>query len=135
MCRLGDEIINVRKFLSGAIAVVLAYVATSASGQELASPSAWLDKLDRQHRHLVSPEGHVRAKGRVDAVDDAPGTITLIADEMRSPDNTIWMPAMRMVFHVTNRLMLAGIRPGDIVEFEAARLRGAVMIVSLRKVS
>lgn len=71
----------------------------------------------------------------MDAVDDGPGTITLIANVMRSPDNTIWMLAMRMVFHATNRQMLTGIRPGDIAEFEAARLRGAVMIVGLRKAS
>lgn len=64
-----------------------------------------------------------------------PGTVRLIANAMRSPGNTIWMLAMRMVFHVTNRQMLTGIRPGDITEFEAARLRGAVMIVGLRKAS
>lgn len=44
------------------------------------------------------------------------------------------MLATRMVY-VTNRQMLTGIRPGDIVEFEAARLRGAVVIVGLCKAS
>jgi Cu/Ag efflux protein CusF len=110
-------------------------MSNAASGQETANPSDWLDRLDRQHRELVSQQGHVRAKGHVQAVDSGPGTITLIAEEMRSPDNTIWMPAMRMVFHVTNRQLLEGLRPGDLVEFEAAKLRGAVMIVALRKVN
>lgn len=126
---------GIRRSASGAVALLFVCVAAPASGQEIISPGAWLDRLDREHGQLVSPEGHVRAKGRVDAVDSGPGTITLITDEMRSPDNTVWMPPMRMVFHVTNRQMLAGIRPGDIVEFDAARLRGAVMIVSLRKAS
>ena len=118
-----------------ALALVLALASAPASGQETASPSDWLDRLDRHHRHLVSQQGHAHAKGHVQAVDAGPGTITLVADEMRSPDNTIWMPAMRMVFHVTNRQLLQGIRPGDSVKFEAARLRGAVMIVDLRKVN
>jgi Cu/Ag efflux protein CusF len=117
------------------VALILALASTSASGQDTANPSEWLDRLDRQHRDLVSQQGHVHAKGQVQAVDSGPGTVTLIAEEMRSPDNTVWMPAMRMVFHVTNRQLLQGIRPGDVVEFEAARLRGAVMIVDLRKLN
>ena len=118
-----------------AVALVLALMSNAASGQETANPSDWLDRLDRHHRHLVSQQGHAHAKGHVQAVDAGPGTITLVADEMRSPDNTIWMPAMRMVFHVTNRQLLAGLQPGNLIEFEAARLRGAVMIVDLRKLN
>jgi len=57
-----------------------------------------------------------------------------LTEQMESPDKTIWMTAMRMVFHVTNRRMLDGLRPGDAVEFEAARLRNAVMITNIRKV-
>jgi Cu/Ag efflux protein CusF len=120
---------------STAVALILALMSASARGQDAANPSEWLDRLDRQHRQLVSQEGHVHAKGQVQAVDTGPGTVTIVAEEMRSPDNTVWMPAMRMVFHVTNRQLLQGIRPGDSVKFEAARLRGAVMIVDLRKVN
>ncbi len=40
---------------------------------------------------------------------------------------------MPMVFHITNRKMLEGLRSGDAVEFEAARLRGAVMLTSIRR--
>jgi len=40
---------------------------------------------------------------------------------------------MEMLFHVTNRRMLKGLRPGDLMEFEAARLRNAVMITNIRK--
>ncbi len=118
-----------------AVALILALASSSATAQGTATPSEWLDRLDRQHRNLVSQQGHAHAKGHVQAVDSGPGTVTLIAEEMRSPDGTIWMPAMRMVFHVTNRQLLEGVRPGDLVEFEAAKLRGAVMIVALRKVN
>lgn len=120
--------------MPAACSVVVALAASAASGQQTVAPSEWLGMLDRQHRHLVSPEGHAQAKGLVEAIDSGPGIVTLISDEMRSADKTIWMPAMRMVFHVTNRQLLEGIRPGNRVEFEAARLKGAVMIVGLKKV-
>jgi Cu/Ag efflux protein CusF len=104
------------------------------NGQELTRPSDWLDKLDREHDRLVSKGGHVHARGQVQAIDIGPATVTILSEEMESPDKSIWMPAMRMVFHVTNRRMLEGLRPGDKVEFEAARLRNAVMITKIRKV-
>ena len=108
--------------------------AFSTNGQELTRPSDWLDKLDREHNRLVSKDGHVHARGQVQAIDIGPGTVTILSEEMASPDKSIWMPAMRMVFHVTNRRVLGGLRPGDKVEFEAARLRNAVMITKIRKV-
>jgi len=112
----------------------LALAIAPTNGQELTTPSAWLDKLDREHNHLISRAGHVHARGQVQAVDAGPGTVTILSEEMQSPDKSIWMPAMRMVFHVTNRRMLKGLRSGDAVEFEAARLRNAVMITNIRKV-
>lgn len=118
-----------------ALTLMLALASASASGQATVNPSEWLDRLDRHHRHLVSQQGHAHAKGHVQEIDAGPGTITLVAEEMRSADDTIWMPAMRMVFHVTNRQLLTALRPGDWVAFEAARLRGAVMIVDLRKLN
>lgn len=110
---------------STVLALILALTASSASGLDTANPSEWLDRLDRPHRDLILQQGHVHAEGHVQAVDSGPGTVTLIAEEMRSPDNTVWMPAMRMVFHVTNRQLLQGIQPEDLVEFEAVKLRGA----------
>lgn len=116
-----------------AIACSLAFGSFSALGQEHTTPSAWLDRLDREHNHLVSKGGHVHARGHVQAVDTDPGTVTIRSEEMESPDKSIWMPAMEMLFHVTNRRMLHGLRPGDAVEFEATRLRNAVMITNIRK--
>jgi Cu/Ag efflux protein CusF len=119
--------------LAVATFIAFASAALTAGGQELTGPSEWLDKLDRDHDNLVSKSGHAHARGKIEVIDSGPGTITLLAEEMESPDKSIWMPTMRMVFHVTNRRILEGLQPGDAVEFEAARLRGAVMITNIRK--
>jgi len=121
--------------LSAAAAwVLVGFAGFPTNGQELTRPSEWLDKLDREHNQLVSRAGHVHARGQVQAIDVDAAAVTVLSDEIESPDKSIWMPAMRMVFHVTNRRMLKGLRPGDAVEFEAARLRNAVMITNIRKV-
>lgn len=120
--------------MSAAIVCVVLTPMLSAHGQELLTPSGWLDKLDRDHDHLVSPAGHVHARGRVQAIDiQRPGSITILIDAVESADRTIRMPAMEMPFHVTNRRMLQGLRAGDVIDFEAARLKNAVMITNVRK--
>lgn len=112
---------------------ILALPGMNAAAQEFATPSAWLDQLDREHHKMVSPAGHVHATGHVEEVDIGPATIILWTGEIRSRDGSIWMPPMRMTFHATNRRMLRGLQPGDTVAFEAARLRNAVMITNIRK--
>lgn len=108
-----------------------------ASAQLLApTPSDWMDQLDREHRKLVSPSGHVHAKGQVRAIDLGSGaapSVTILTEDMESADGTIKMRAMEMPFHVTNRRMLKDLRPGDFVKFEVARLKNAVMITDIRK--
>lgn len=71
--------------------------------------------------------------GQIEAVDLDDGTITIRHVELQSPDKSIWMPAMRMVFHAINSGMLNGLHAGDRVDFEAVRLRNAVMLTRLRK--
>ena len=119
-----------------AITFGLATLFSPAVAQMLTpTPSEWMDKLDREHKHLVSPSGHVHARGQVQALDMGPGaaSVTILTEDMESPDGSIRMRAMEMPFHVTNPRMLKGLRPGDFVEFEAARLRNAVMITNIRK--
>lgn len=121
--------------ISSAIVSVVLTPIPSALSQEFLTLGDWLDKLDRDHNKLVSPAGHVHARGRVLDVDrERPGSITILIDAIESADKTIRMPAMEMPFHVTNRRMLQGLRPGDVVDFKAARLKNAVMITSVRKV-
>lgn len=122
--------------IAAAIACSLAFFAGSAVGQLLApTPSEWLEQLDREHNQLVSPAGHVQARGQVRAVDPGPGaaSVTILVEPMESSDRSIRMQAMEMPFHVTNRRMLKGLRPGDAVEFEATRLKNAVMVTNIRK--
>lgn len=120
--------------MSAAIVCLVLTPILSAHGQELLTPRGWLDKMDRDHNKLVSPAGHVHARGRVLEVDiELPGSITILIDAVESADRTIRMPAMHMPFHVTNRRMLQGLRAGDVVDFEAARMKNAVMITNIRK--
>lgn len=121
--------------MSSAIVSVVSTPVPSAYAQELLTPSDWLKKLDRDHNKMVSPAGHVHGRGRVQALDmERPGSITVLIDAIESADKTIRMPAMEMPFHVTNPHMLQGLRAGDVIDFEAARLKNAVMITSIRKV-
>jgi len=120
-------------FLAIAAPAALALSGLGAAAQEFGTPSAWLERLDRDHHRMVSPAGHVHASGRVEDVDAGPGTITLWTGEIQNSDRSIWMPPMLMKFHVTNRRLLRGLQPGDAISFEAARLRNAVMITSIRK--
>lgn len=120
-------------FFAIVINAVLTVAGLSARAQEFATPSAWLEQVDREHHKMVSPAGHAHATGQVEAVDAGPGTITLWTGEVQNRERSIWMPPMRMTFHVTNRRMLRGLQPGDTVAFTAARLRNAVMITDIRK--
>ncbi|MBX9824848.1 MAG: copper-binding protein [Xanthobacteraceae bacterium] len=113
--------------------VALPFAAGSVHGQQATSPSEWMNKLDREHNHLVSKEGHAHGRGQVEAVDPGGISVTILTEQMASADGTIWMPAMRMTFHVTNSAMLRDLRQGDRVEFRAARLRNAVMITDIHK--
>ncbi|MBI2738992.1 MAG: copper-binding protein [Rhodospirillales bacterium] len=104
-----------------------------ANSQQTMSPSEWLDKYDREHDEQIARAHHVHARGEVLGVDAGLGTVTILSEEMHRPDKTVSMPSMIMVFHVTNRAMLQGLESKDVVEFEAARLRNAVMITNIKK--
>lgn len=122
--------------IAAVTACSLGFFVSSAVGQLLTStPSEWLEKLDREHNQLVPPAGHVHARGQIRAVDPGPGaaSVTIHVEPMESSDRSIRMQAIEMPFHVTNRRMLKGLRPGDVVEFEATRLKNAVMVTSIRK--
>ena len=116
-------------FLRPVLAVLLALVASQTLALD---QSGWLEELDRTHSR-AGPERHVHSRGQIETVDIEQGTVTIWHWQLESPDKSIWMPAMRMVFHTTNRAMLRGLRAGDRVAFEAVRLRNAVMVTRIRK--
>lgn len=92
----------------------------------------WLTRMEKiQAAKGIPSSRHVRAQGAVDEIDEGSGTISVFHPELRSPDSSIWMPAMHMVFHVTSKKMLNGLKPGDHVHFIVGRHRGAVMITHI----
>lgn len=92
-----------------------------------------LKTLDREHEVLVPQSGHAHARGQVKAVDIESGTVRIASLAIESPDKSISRPPAEALFHVTNRDLLRGLQPGDTVEFQVARIRGAVMITKLKK--
>lgn len=95
----------------------------------------WLKSMEQmQATKGLPPSRHVRSQGTVEALDAGPGTVNIFHLELRSPDGRIWMPAMNMVFHVTSRKMLNGLKPGDHIHFIVGRHRGAVMITHIDKI-
>ena len=111
------------------LTALLIVVASSASAQGFKSQ---YEELDRAHSH-AGQQRHVHSRGRVEAVDVDAGVITMWHWELSSPDKSVWMPGMRMVFHTTKRAMLRSLKPGDHVAFEAVRLRNALMITKIQK--
>lgn len=94
----------------------------------------WLTRAEQiQAAQGLPSSRHVHSQGTIQALDEGPGTINIFHREMQSPDGSIWMPAMHMVFHVTTRELLKGLKPGDHIHFIVGRHRGAVMITSIRK--
>ena len=94
----------------------------------------WLTRAEQiQAAQGLPSSRHVRSQGTILAFDEGPGTINIFHREMQSPDASIWMPAMHMVFHVTTRELLKGLKPGDHIHFIVGRHRGAVMITNIRK--
>ena len=70
---------------------------------------------------------HVKAE--VIKIDQSAGKITL----KHGPIKNLDMDAMTMVFRVADPLMLAKVKAGDTVEFEADRVNGAITITKMEK--
>jgi len=68
-------------------------------------------------------------KGDVVKIDKPAGKLTL----RHGPIKNLDMDAMTMVFRVADSGMLDAVKVGDRVEFEAARVNGAVTIIRIGK--
>ena len=90
-----------------------------------------MSELDRAHAQ-IGREQHVYSFGTVESVDIGQGTMTIWHAELASPDRSIWVPMMRMTFHVTSKRMLKGLKLGDRIGFEAVRMRNAVLVTKVR---
>jgi Cu/Ag efflux protein CusF len=96
-------------YLKLLLVALLVLVASEASAQ---GRSGWLEELDRTHSQ-AGPQRHVHSRGQIEAVDVEGGIVTMWHWELGSPDRSIWMPGMRMVFHTTNRAMGRGAGAAD----------------------
>jgi Cu/Ag efflux protein CusF len=69
------------------------------------------------------------AKGQVTKIDESAGKMTV----KHGPIPSLEMDSMTMVFRVAEPAMLRSVKPGDRIEFDAARVNGAITITKLRK--
>jgi Cu/Ag efflux protein CusF len=68
-------------------------------------------------------------EAEVRKVDKAAGKITLKHGEIKNLD----MPPMSMVFQVQDPALLDKVKAGDKVKFTAARIKGAITVMSIEK--
>ena len=67
-------------------------------------------------------------KGVVKKVNANSGKVTIIHEELKSLN----MPAMTMVFRVSDDAMLEQMEPGDNIEFTAERLKGKITVTNVK---
>ncbi len=67
-------------------------------------------------------------KGVVKKVNAKSGKVTIIHEELKALE----MPAMTMVFRVTDDAILEQMEPGDNIEFVAERLKGKLTVTNLK---
>lgn len=68
-------------------------------------------------------------KGEVVKIDKSAGKITL----KHGPIKTLDMDSMTMVFRVADPAMLDKVKAGEKIEFEAARVNGAITVTKIGK--
>jgi Cu(I)/Ag(I) efflux system protein CusF len=69
------------------------------------------------------------AKGEVVKIDKSAGKITL----KHGPIKNLDMDSMTMVFRVADPAMLDKVKAGEKIEFEAARVNGAITVTKIGK--
>jgi Cu/Ag efflux protein CusF len=130
---IGQEEIMSSKRRILKIAGVLLVGSITLSAASAVEPNDWLQRLDRTHDR-IAPQRHVRSYGEIVSIDISRRAITLQHVPLESPDRSVWMPVMTMVFPVAGKHKLNGLTAGDWVTFEAARLRRTLVMTSIRKI-
>lgn len=69
------------------------------------------------------------AEGEVRRVDRAQGRVTL----RHGPIESLNMPPMTMVFRVQDPAWLEGLKPGDVVRFQAERVNGVYTVTRIER--
>lgn len=97
----------------------------------LASAGAYAQQTDHSSHHPAQAGAAVAAPqsdGEVRKVDLAQGKVTLRHGPLANLD----MPAMTMVFTVTDKKLLDGLKEGDKVKFTADKQNGAYIVTAIQ---
>lgn len=93
------------------------------------SPLAWSDNHAHDHNHAAQPAAtnHALAEGEIRKIDPDTGKVTLKHGQI----STLNMPPMTMVFTVSDKALLNGLKVGDKVRFAAAEEGGRFVVTQL----
>ena len=78
---------------------------------------------------VLLPAAALAVEGEVMKINEGAGKITL----KHGPIENLNMDGMQMVFRVADPIMLAAVKVGDKVVFEADRVNGAITVTKLDK--
>lgn len=97
--------------------------ATGAFAQ--ATPAAG---ADHAAHHASAPAAAPQSEGEVRKIDKAQGKLTLRHGPLQNLD----MPAMTMVFRVSDPKLLDSLKEGDKVRFSAEKINGAFTVTAIQ---
>lgn len=104
-----------------------------AQEQEIGELKAWLTKKSTSSAAIPQPaemKPREPVSGEVIKIDQAAGKVTL----KHGPIKNLDMDTMTMVFRVSDPAMLAKVKAGDKVKFEADRVNGAITVTKIDKI-
>ena len=100
-------------------------------GVAISTPSARADDAHHKPAAGVSQPAQALSEGEVRKVDKEAKKITLRHGPLANLD----MPAMTMVFQVTDPAMLEEVKAGDKVRFQAEKIGGGYRITKIEQVN
>ena len=106
--------------LNRLLAVASLAIAASVQAQSTADHEA-------HHAQDASTSAAPTSEGEIRKVDVEQGKLTL----KHGPIENLGMPGMTMVFRVTDRKMLDGLKAGDKVRFAADNVNGALTVTAI----
>lgn len=89
--------------------------------------NAQMAGMDMPAAKASAPASTKLTEGVAQKVDAATGKVTL----RHGPIENLGMPGMTMMFPVSDKKMLAGIKDGDAVRFRAERMNGTVVVTKI----
>lgn len=106
-------------------AMAAAAIATAGAGGQTAPASA-ADHAAHHPSAVAAPQSDAEVR----KIDKEQGKVTL----RHGPLENLGMPAMTMVFKVSDAKMLDGLKEGDRVKFTAEKVNGAFSVTALQVV-